>query len=203
MTEDKQEEKRQRIAEAALALLAEKGYRSTSMLQIAKRASVSNQTLYAWYGNKQGLFRSLIESNGEHVQGMLSRALTEQDDPLQTLAALGPLLLGFTTSESAIIVNRAAITDAGETGILGEAIESAARGEIVALTSSLMRRLIESRVFASETDPDDATETYISLLFGEVQIRQARGQLGPLDEAEISRRAERALALTCRLYGAG
>ncbi|WP_404927319.1 TetR/AcrR family transcriptional regulator [Mesorhizobium sp. ORM16] len=65
MTTPKQAARRERIEEAAYAVLRETGYKSASLLAIAKRASASNETLYNWYGNKQTLFRSLIEANAE------------------------------------------------------------------------------------------------------------------------------------------
>lgn len=197
----KRQERRAQIEAAAFEVLAEKGYRSTSMLQIAKRAQASNQTLYAWYGNKQELFRSIIEENGRAVRMLLENALEHHDDPLATLEALGPLLLRFTTDEKAIIINRAAIADANETGLLAEAIDNVARGVIFSLICSLMERLAETSRFRQDTSAPEAAETFVSLLFGEVQFRQALGTIDPLTEAEIERRAARTFALICRLYG--
>lgn len=202
MKPDKQEERRRQIEAAAFELLAEKGYRRTSMLQIAKRAAASNQTLYAWYGNKQNLFQGLIEKNALEVKALLRSALEKERPPLEILRALGPLLLRFTTGEKAIIVNRAAIADAGETGLLAEAIDRAAREEMIGLIEELMKDLIRSGSFRKDIAPAEATETYISLLFGEVQMRQALGRLEPLDESAIEARANRAFSLTWRLYGA-
>jgi AcrR family transcriptional regulator len=195
------EPRRREIEAAAFALLAEKGYRAASMLEIAKRAGASNQTLYAWYGNKQTLFRRLIEENGHAVTQMLAGAAAS-GDPLETLRALGPALLAFTTGGKAIIMNRAAIMDAAETGILAEAIDGAARSPILAMIEAVMARLVETGAFASNLDPSEAAESYISLLLGETQMRQAMGRLGPLDDAAVEARAALAFTLTLRLYGA-
>jgi AcrR family transcriptional regulator len=203
MASARQDQRRREIEAAAFALLAEKGYRSTSMLQVARRAGASNQTLYAWYGSKQGLFRSLIESNGRAAKHVLREALDGARRPLDALGALGPVLLGFTAGEKAILVNRAAVADASDTGLLGQAIEEGARADIVALTVALMARLVAAGAFRPGTDPAEAAEVYLALLLGEVQLRQAMGRLGPLDEAAIAARAARAFALTCRLYAAG
>jgi AcrR family transcriptional regulator len=203
MTNARQDRRRREIEAAAFLLLAETGYRSTSMLQVARRAGASNQTLYAWYGSKQGLFRSLIEANGRAAKEVLREALDGVRAPLDALRALGPVLLGFTTGAEAIVINRAAVADAAETGLLGAAIDAAARSEIVALTGAVMQRLVATGVFRPGTDPAEAAEVHLSLLLGEVQMRQAMGRLGPLDAAAIAARAERAFALTFRLYAAG
>ena len=103
--------RKQRIEAAALELLAEKGYLATSMLAVAKRAKASNETLYNWYGNKQGLFRSLVETNAGDVKTLLQNDLAQHRPPDATLEALGPLLLGLLVSDRAITLNRAAAAD--------------------------------------------------------------------------------------------
>jgi len=202
MDQDRQEARRREIETAAFELLAEKGFRSTSMLQIAKRANASNQTLYAWYGTKQALFSALIAENGRRVSEHLQAALAGQADPLAALDRLGALLLAFTSSDKAIILNRAAIADAAETGRLAEAIDSAARGPMLAQITALMAEAVAVGQFAPGTDPAEAAETYVSLLFGEVQMRQALGRQAPLTPPQIAARAARAFALTRRLFAA-
>lgn len=201
MNSDEREERHAQIQAAAFALLKEVGYRKTSMLLIAKRAQASNQTLYAWYSNKQELFRGIIERFGRAVREQLQAALQDGEDPLQALAALGPTLLRFTTDEHAIIMNRAAVIDAAETGVLARAIDEVARDAIFPLIAALMERLVRCGVFAPEVSAQEAAQTYVALLFGEAQLRQALGNLPPFDEAEMARRSQHAFELTCRLYG--
>jgi AcrR family transcriptional regulator len=181
MNRDEREERHAQIQSAAFALLKEMGYRKTSMLLIAKRAQASNQTLYAWYRNKQELFRGIIEHFGRAVREQLQAALQEDQDPLQALAALGPTLLRFTTDEHAIMMNRAAVIDAAETGVLARAIDEVARDAIFALIVALMRRLVRCEAFAPHVSADEAAQTYVALLFGEAQLRQALGTLPPFD----------------------
>jgi AcrR family transcriptional regulator len=200
MKQDERDERHAQIQAAAFALLKEQGYRKTSMLAIAKRAQASNQTLYAWYSNKQALFRGIIEDFGAAVREQLQRALHDDQDPIEALKALGPALLRFTTDEHAIIVNRAAVIDAAETGVLAQAIDEVARDVLYPLIRALMQRLVAAGVFEPDTGADEAAQSYLSLLLGEVQLRQALGNLPPFDEQEIARRAQRAFNLLCRLY---
>ncbi len=202
MNEDDRHERRAEIQAAAFALLKELGYRKTSMLLIAKAAQASNQTMYAWYRNKQELFRSIIQDFGRTVREQLETALQVDSDPLKALADLGPTLLRFTTDEHAIIMNRAAVIDAAETGVLAEAIDEVARDSIYPLICALMERLVQTQSFLPDVRPDDAAQTYVALLFGEAQLRQALGTLPPFDESEMMRRSTRAYELTCKLYGA-
>jgi AcrR family transcriptional regulator len=200
MKSEERDERHAQIQEAAFALLKELGYRRTSMLLIAKRAQASNQTLYAWYRSKAELFRGIIERFGSGVRAQLQTALEDAQDPLPALEALGPALMRFTTDEHAIIMNRAAVIDAAETGVLARAIDEVARDAIFPLIVDLMQRLVDSGVFAEDVLAADAAQSYVSLLLGEVQLRQALGNLPPFDNDEIVRRSARAFLLTCRLY---
>lgn len=53
---------RERILQAAGDLFAEQGYPATTMAQIARRAEVSLDTVYAAVGAKPALFRELVEA---------------------------------------------------------------------------------------------------------------------------------------------
>ncbi len=202
MSGSDKDERLREIQAAAMALLDELGYRRTSMLMIAKRAQASNQTLYARYPNKQALFRDIILAHGQAVSDHLVAALRGGDDPLQALAGLGPRLLAFTTDRNAVIMNRAAVADAADSGVLAQAIDEVGRDRIYPLIRSLMTRLIEAGEFASGTDADQAAQTYVALLFGEIQFRQALGTMPPLDEAAIERQAAQALDKIRKLYSA-
>lgn len=53
-------EKKQRIKDAALKLMSEKGYHSTSSNEIAKEAGVSIGTFYSYYKDKKDLYKDLV-----------------------------------------------------------------------------------------------------------------------------------------------
>ncbi|MCR5119159.1 MAG: TetR/AcrR family transcriptional regulator [Lachnospiraceae bacterium] len=54
-------EKKQRIKEAAVKLMSEKGYHSTSSNEIAKEADVSIGTFYSYFKDKKALYTELVE----------------------------------------------------------------------------------------------------------------------------------------------
>ncbi len=66
---------RQRIVEAARDLMVERGYRATTVAQIAARAGVHVDTVYALVGRKPVLLRELIE---QAISGT-DRAVVAQD----------------------------------------------------------------------------------------------------------------------------
>ncbi len=199
MHKKKQDLRRQQIRAAAYELLEKKGYKATSMLAIAKKAKASNETLYSWYGNKQNLFRTLIQENAGEVAAVLEQALASDSDIEETLSRVGSLLLELVTSETAIALNRAAAADASETGILGSALASEGRDKIGALFRKLFTRA-RSDGHLSFKAGGNIIDVYFGLLIGDTQIRRVTGALAPLSRREINARSRRAKNMVLSLY---
>ena len=197
-----QRRRRAAIEAAAFEMLAEKGYKASSMLEIAKRAGASNETLYKWYGNKQGLFRALVEANAADVAERLDRYLDDvaAGSALVMLEDVGTALLVMLTGERAVALNRAAVGDVHDTGTLGPALAAGGREAIRSRLSALFRHARALGEIVAP-DADEVTEIWLSLLVGDVQIRRATGVATPLDEAEAARRSARACRLVEILYG--
>lgn len=193
--------RREAIEDAAYRVLMRDGYKAASLLAIAREAKASNETLYRWYGNKQGLFASLVERNAETAKQRLEEALASDAPPMRVLEELGPALLRVVTSERAVALNRAACGDVYDTATLGEALAKGGRGSLVPLIAGLLQRAHSDGVLHVH-DADEAAEIYIAILIGDVQIRRATGALGALSESEIAARASRCIALIRRLYTA-
>ena len=85
LREKKRSLRQQQIEAAAYEVLEAKGYGGTSMQGIAKHARASNETLYNWYGDKQGLFRALVTRNAEEVKAHLESELQTDHDALSIL----------------------------------------------------------------------------------------------------------------------
>ncbi len=86
-------ETRQRILDAARALIVERGYRAATVSEIARRAEVHVDTVYALVGRKPVLVRELIEqalSGSDHPVPAEERdyvkTITEEPDPSRKLA---------------------------------------------------------------------------------------------------------------------
>ena len=186
------------IETAAYALLREKGYVGTSMLSIAKRAKASNETLYRWYGDKLGLFRSLIERNAKEIKNLLEAHITEDGNPIDRLRMLGPMLLSLLVSDRAISLNQAAAAD--QTGELGAALSEIGRETISPLITQTLQKAQASGVI-DFTDAHEATELYISLLVGDIQIRRAIGRMSEPNAGFIKNRAQTAFSNFIALVG--
>lgn len=200
MREERRAEREARILDAAFAELLERGYRGTTMLAVAKRAAASKETLYAWYGDKQGLFTALVRSNAASIETMLSEALAKEASPLETLQRLGRLLLSLLLGERAVAINRAAAADVADGGTLGQALAEGGRARVLPLICQVFLKARNAGLLRFE-DEQQVAETYLGLLLGDLQVRRIIGVAALPTKREQAARAERALALLTRLYG--
>ncbi|WP_281995980.1 TetR/AcrR family transcriptional regulator [Ruegeria faecimaris] len=181
--------RQEQIETAAYELLAEKGFAGTSMLSIAKRARCSNETLYNWYGDKLGLFRTMVSRNAAEAKTLLENALAQREASIETLDAFGPVLLDFILGEKAVSLNRAAAADA--TGQLGKALSEAGRETISPLLAQLFEAARTNGELVSN-DISDVVDLYLGLLIGDLQIQRAIGRTEKPDPRTMARRAEAA-----------
>src|SRR5918994_7363528 len=100
-------ERREEILEVALFVLAERGYGGASMLEIARRARASKETLYAWFGSKRGLFEELVSWQAERVDAVIAPNLERDgDDPSEVLRGFALELQRLLLGERAVVINR-------------------------------------------------------------------------------------------------
>ncbi|RWC55715.1 MAG: TetR/AcrR family transcriptional regulator [Mesorhizobium sp.] len=190
MREDSKAERHAEIEKAAYELLRTKGYGGTSMLSIAKLAKASNETLYRWYGDKNGLFKTMVDSNARTTKEALQAAIRDGTDPVAALRHVAPILLSMLLGQQAISLNRAAAAD--ESGELGRAIAAGGRDSVFPLIETLMRRGLESGALATPS-ASTATEWFLSLLIGDLQIRRINRTLPLLSDADVRARASAAI----------
>lgn len=183
------------IEAAAYRVLNKKGFKGTSMLEVARAAKASNETLYKWYGDKIGLFKSMIERNAAQVEETLHDVQKGEHSGSESLKAVANAVLAMLTGSQAIALNRAAAADAS--GVLGRALSENGRARVLPLIRALIDALYEGAEGNAER-----VEVFITLVVGDLQIRRAIGVLPPLTKAELRSRSERAVRQFETLYGA-
>ncbi|MBY5736097.1 TetR/AcrR family transcriptional regulator [Rhizobium leguminosarum] len=199
MREDTKTRRQAEIETAAYELLRDRGYRSTSMLDIAKAAKASNETLYRWYGDKNGLFKTMVESNARATKAALDAAIRDDVDPLETLTHAAPILLSMLLGDKAISLNRAAAAD--ESRELGATIAAAGRDSVFPLIEKVIGRGLETAALAAPS-AGVAAEWFLSLLIGDLQIRRVNRTLPEPSGEHIRARAADAMSAFRKLCGA-
>src|SRR5580658_7608013 len=97
------------ITQAATAVFVAKGYDGTSMDEIATNASVSKQTIYKHFSDKDHLFTEIVLATTQrvdHVVGLVAHSLDDTLDLTQDLERLARTFLDALMDEELLQVRR-------------------------------------------------------------------------------------------------
>lgn len=183
----------QAILDAALAELVDRGPAKLSMLGVAKRAGASKETLYSWFGDRDGLLTALIERNAEQTVSRVRAALDSPDDERSVLEAFATGLLRLLVGPSSVALNRAAMTSPD----LAALVLRSGRHRVGPLVESYLESLDDDDRLAVP-DAASAFELLYGLVIRDTQIRVLLGEPAPTAKA-ITRRAEEAIDQFLRL----
>ncbi|MDW3223969.1 MAG: TetR/AcrR family transcriptional regulator [Paracoccaceae bacterium] len=160
---EKQDTRRAQIETAAFEVLEQMGYKKANILQIARRAKASNETLDARHANKQALFSTLIASNAKTVREIPKAAISGQSDLAAALNDTACLLLQFTAIEKAVIFNRVAVTGLLELGPLVQKTEKNARQVMYRILEETTRKWELKGGYVFDDVPKKPAATYVIL----------------------------------------
>ena len=77
------EQRRQQLFAVALGLFAQRGYRATTMDDIAEAAGVTKPLLYQHFSSKRALYLELVQSIARDLLEAIERAVRQADGPRQ------------------------------------------------------------------------------------------------------------------------
>ena len=96
------EQRRSQLFAVALELFAQRGYRSTTMDDIAEAAGVTKPLLYQHFSSKRALYLELVDSIAQELLAAVRQAVLEADGPRQQVE------LGFAAYFRLVVRNEAA-----------------------------------------------------------------------------------------------
>ena len=194
-------ERREEILNVALSVLAERGYRGASMLQIARRAQASKETLYAWFGDKRGLFEELVRWQAERVDAVITPNLERDgDEPSEILRGFALELQRLLLGERAVVINRAAISEAASDPTFARILATQGRGSVVLKLERYLEGQRERGRLEFE-EAEAAIDAIIGLAIGDQQVRRLLGVLEMPEPEQMEARAERAARMFLMLFG--
>jgi AcrR family transcriptional regulator len=152
---------RRKVLEAAGALLAERGFKATTMEAIAERAGASKVTLYRWWPNKAAVVFDAFFS--EHRTNIDSADRGDVSDELRAhMRAFCKLVNGQTGK-----LLRGLVAE----GVLDPVAGQAWRERWVAPRRAEMRALLERAVLRGELPAEQDLELVTDALFGPLYHR--------------------------------
>jgi AcrR family transcriptional regulator len=194
-------ERQQDVLDAVLDLLVEEG-EGLTMTAVARRASCSKETLYKWFGDRDGLLTATVRWQASKVragnfdaQHLDSKALRES---LQGFAANW---LAVISSRTSIALNRVAVRSAGSgKDKLGAIVLANGRFAIGERLKPVLEAGRSAGLLRFD-NTEEAFRSFFGLVGRDVQIRLLLGDAMTLSTTEIEADAQRATDQFFALYG--
>ncbi|MBT1156163.1 TetR/AcrR family transcriptional regulator [Aminobacter anthyllidis] len=194
--------RQQDVLDAVLRLLVEEGDRLT-MTAVARRASCSKETLYKWFGDRDGLLTATVQWQASKVRvppvdrkGLNLASLTS------SLERFASDWLRVISSDTSIALNRVGVVHAGsDKRDLGAIVLERGRFALGRRLKPVLEAGREAGLLEFD-DAETAFRTFFGLVARDVQIRLLLGDRLELTEAGIDGDAVRATQQFLALHGA-
>ncbi|WP_438747682.1 TetR/AcrR family transcriptional regulator C-terminal domain-containing protein [Pararhizobium sp. O133] len=190
------------VLDSALRLLVDGGEKALTTAGVARAANCSKESLYKWFGDRDGLLSAMIGFQASKVRTFDddARALTAATlhDHLVVFARD---LLEVLSGDVSLALNRLAIGQASREGSkLGMMLQERGRRQIGKRAGALLEAGRKAGLLAFD-DRDDAYETLYGLIVSDLHLRMLLGEDSVNMAKDFGRRAERAVSAFLRLYG--
>ncbi|NMG41338.1 TetR family transcriptional regulator [Chelativorans sp. ZYF759] len=194
--------RQQEVLDVVLALLVE-GRDGLTMTAVARRASCSKETLYKWFGDRDGLLTATVRWQASKVRaGNWDRQHLDAHALSESLEAFAANWLTVISSRTSVALNRVAIADAGSgKSDLGGIVLANGRLAIGERLKPLLEAAREAGLLLFD-DTEVAFRTFFGLVGRDVQIRLLLGDPLAMSRAEIAADAARATRQFFTLFGA-
>lgn len=187
------------VLEEALRLLVEGGEKALTTAGVARAANCSKESLYKWFGDRDGLLSAMIAYQASKVRTLETEgerlSATSLRERLETFARD---LLEVLAGDVSLALNRLAIGQVSrESARLGELLRERGRRQI----DRRARALLDAGQRAGLLFLGDAEEAYRTLYGLIVSDLHVRMLLGEPPVKDAARRAEKAVSAFLKLYG--
>ena len=192
--------RQRQVLDAALALMVEQGDQLT-MTAVASRASCSKETLYKWFGDRDGLLTATVQWQAAKVTvGAVDRAHLDLDSLAARLEEFAVNWLSVISTRTSIALNRMAVAHAGsDKRDLGAIVLENGRFAIARRLKPVLEAGREAGLLAFD-DSEAAFRTFFGLVARDVQTRLLLGDRFSLTKADIARDAAVAARQFLTLY---
>jgi AcrR family transcriptional regulator len=194
-------ERQRAVLDAALAAMVEEGDALT-MTSVSRRASCSKETLYKWFGDRDGLLTATVRWQASKVQiPSVDRAKLDRAALVSALEQFAANWLKVISSETSIALNRMAVSHAASgKDNLGSIVLKNGRNAMALRLQPVLEAAREADLLEFD-NADEAFRSFFGLVLRDVQIRLLLGDAIKLSGAHIAADAARATGQFMTLYG--
>lgn len=200
---DAPSERQQAVLDAVLSLMVE-GSDALTMTAVARRASCSKETLYKWFGDRDGLLTATVRWQASKVRaGNYDRARLDAASLRESLENFAAAWLHVISSATSIALNRIAVSHAASArSDLGRIVLANGRFAIGERLKPLLEAGREKGLLGFD-DTEEAFRTFFGLVGRDVQIRLLLGDRLEMGETVIAADAVRATRQFLELHRPG
>ncbi|WP_319518660.1 TetR/AcrR family transcriptional regulator [uncultured Martelella sp.] len=184
--------RRAALMSAAAELFLERGFAATSIDAIIERAGGSKRTIYALFGNKEGLFEALVaDSTAKLYSGVFHEEDADKAGLEGALTQFAEHLLELFSQPRAIGLYRLVVSEAGRSPELVSYFFRTGPAKSL----DWVKRLLQAAHARGEIvcpDPELTASQFLGLVRGETYLTIVLGQRPPLTEQEIPEMARQA-----------
>ncbi len=192
--------RQQQVLTAALDLLVEAGDALT-MTAVARRASCSKETLYKWFGDRDGLLTATVQWQAAKVRvPQVDRRHLDRVALRASVEQFGRDLLTTLAGEVSVTLNRLAVSHAAEKNGLGLIVLENGRLTMGKRLKPVLEAGREARLLRFQNS-EEAFRTFFGLVVRDVQIRLLLGDGLMLSPDQIETDAATATEQFFQLYG--
>lgn len=187
--DDPRKGRRQEILDAAFSEFSSKGFDGASMESIARQAQASKETLYAWFGNKEKLFDTLLHNRIEAFTAPYQPGTFGADSPPdKVLEAIAADVMRFMLAVEPLSRSMGAMNENA-----AKARRSA--GRLVATErkkfAATVVRWRSQGLITFDDDPNELVSLFIAMAQGEWSFRLSTGMIDRLTDDMIQAHARR------------
>ncbi|MCR9135519.1 MAG: TetR/AcrR family transcriptional regulator [Alphaproteobacteria bacterium] len=192
------------VLQSALNLLVRGGDRALTTAGVAKAANCSKESLYKWFGDRDGLLAAVISFQASKVRATTAgKAPRDADAFRDHLVRFAQDLLDVLSGDVSLALNRLAIGQAGNQDThLGLLVLARGRRMIGQRAGALLETGRQLG-FLAFGDPEEAYQTLYGLIVRDLHVRQLLGEELADTEQDFEKQAIAAIDQFFRLYGTG
>ena len=191
------------VLEQALRLLVEGGDRALTTSGLARAANCSKESLYKWFGDRDGLLAAMIAHQASKVRTVeRGKERLTAESLRDHLELFSRDLLEVLSGDVSLALNRLAIGQASREGSkLGHMLQERGRRQIGRRAGALLEAGRKAGLLAFD-NADEAYGALYGLVVSDWHLRMLLGEEPGSLKKDFSRRAERAVDAFLTLYGA-
>lgn len=188
----------QELLAAAIDLFVERGFASTRLEDVARRAGVSKGTLYLYFENKEELFKAVVRNSIVPALGEAELSIAEFDghsaDLLKSVVHAWWARLGATKASGII---KLVMAEAGNFPELAQFYQD----EVITRGTRMISNMLERAIARGEFRSVDVTLTTQVLIAPMLMLITWKHSVGPCDRAELDPQSFLDTFLDMVLYG--